>query len=306
MLLGVVLTSTVACRSDGDSSDKAMQRFDFGDPSPEEQQIWFLVNRARSDPPAEGRWLANTDDQLVSEGIKAFGIDVTQLVADFDEYTPQPPVAWDPRLARAAARHAADQAVHRTQEHREQNGSQPADRVRTEGVKSTYLAETISGHVHSPVFGHAAFQIDWGGPPPTGVQDWPKPGHRMAIMSADPGRPVTNAVGMAWLPVSTDDGFGPNVLVQEFARIDETFIVGTVWTDRNGNGTLDFGEGLDAVKVVPNQGPWYARTASEGSYALPVTQGTYTISVTRAGYTTVHRQVNIGTENALVNIELTA
>ena len=25
-----------------------------------------------ADPPAEGRWLANVDDQLVKEGIKAF------------------------------------------------------------------------------------------------------------------------------------------------------------------------------------------------------------------------------------------
>ena len=307
ILLASASLAVSACSNESPAAGESPERFDFGDPSLEEQQLWFLINRARSDPAAEGRWLVSNNVPLVADGIEAFGVDTTQLIADFDSYLPQPPVAWEPRLARAAAVHALDQAAHRTQAHRESSGSRPADRVRAEGVNYSYLAETISSYAHSPEFGHAAFQIDWGGGPPTGVQQWPQPGHRMTIMSADAGRPIANVVGISWLPVvPADDGYGPNVVVQEFARIDDTFIVGTVWTDSNGNGVLDFGEGLDSVKVVADSGPWYTITASAGGYVLPVSQATtYTITVIRQGHPTVQRQVSVDSENVLLNIEIT-
>ncbi len=277
--------------------------------------MWFLINRARADPAAEGRRLATLDEPLVQDGIKAFGVDTTQLQTDFAGYSVRPPVAWNPGLATAALRQANDQALHRTQQHRGSDGSTPAARIRAAGVKATSSVENLSSYAHSPIFADAAFQIDWGGKAPTGVQDWPKPGHRFAIMSADSTLPPTNAVGVAWVAAvaatattattAVDDSFGPFVVVQEFARIKQTFIVGTVWADSNGNGILDPGEGVGSVDVRPDHGHWFTITASAGGYEIPVMAGTtYTLSISAAGYRSTQMRIDVQTENAPADIQL--
>ena len=304
-VLAVGTLAAASCSGDR-AAERSTERFDLGELSTEEQMIWFLVNRARADPAAEGRWLATNTDPLISQGIEAFGVDVEQLIADFDRYPPRPPVAWDRRLAAAAERHATDQATARRQSHAGSDGTRPAQRVRDEGAETSFVVENVSGFVHSPEFGHAAFQIDWGGAPPTGVQEWPTPAHRFAIMSARTDLAPANVVGMSYRPAEAgDDEFGPNVLVQEFARIDATFVVGTVWSDDDGDGTLDLGEGVGDAVVEPEHGGRYTVTASEGGFVLPVTSGeTITMSVSADGFDPVIVEVSVGTENELVDIEV--
>jgi len=292
--------------ADTGSGDGATERYDFGEPSVEEQQLWFLANRARADPAAEGRRLAAPDDALVKDGLTAFGVDVEQLVADFAGYPVRPPVVWDAALSAAAARHATDQAAERTQAHRGSDGSKPAARVRAAGVAFSVLHENISGYAHSPQFAHDAFAIDWGGPAPTGVQEWPTPGHRFALMSAGVAAP-TNAVGMSWVGVASgDDNYGPFVVVQEFARIDGTFVVGTVWADANGDEQFQWGEGVADAEVRVDGGRWLAVTLSGGGYELPLDAGTHTLTFRAPDGRSTQQTVQVGTENVLVNAELTA
>lgn len=304
----VALVATTALASCGKARPATQQPYDFGNPSAQEQQLWFRANRARADPGAEGAWLTHTGDTLVSDGLVAFAVDTSVVVSDFSSYPARPPVAWNARLAAIAAQQAADLAVSRTQCHFGADGSRPNGRVRAAGLDANYVAETVGSYVHSPLFGHAAFQIDWGGPAPTGVQEWPKPGHRFAIMSADVDRPVANVVGMAWLAVPTgEDNFGPNVVVQEFAQINGTFVVGMVWVDANANGEFDLGEGLGGVEIRPDRGSWYGVTAAAGGFVVPVTDGTaYSFTFSGPGMHPMTRHVQVSSENVLVNVELPA
>lgn len=303
-------TSTVPASVAGSTSTTqaftgAAQRYDFGAPSPEEQQLWFLANRARADPAAEGHRLAEPDEQLVRDGLVAFGVDTAQLMTDFDGYPARPPLAWTEGLASAAARHAADQAAARTQEHRGSDGSKPGARVRAAGVAFTVLHENISGYAHSPEFAHDAFLIDWGGDPPTGVQEWPTPGHRFALLSAGADATSTNTVGMSWVPVEAgSDNYGPFVVVQEFARVDGIFVVGAVWADVDGDGTLDWGEGVADVEVRVDEGQWFAITLSGGVYELPVDSGTHTLTFRAPDGRSTEQIVQVGADNVLVNAQL--
>lgn len=281
------------------------QRYDFGTPSPEEQQLWFLANRARADPAAEGRRLAEPAEQLVKDGLVAFGVDTEQLVKDFVGYPARPPLAWNAGLAAAADRHAADQAAARTQEHRGSDGSKPGGRVRAAGVAFTVLHENISGYAHSPEFAHDEFLIDWGGDPPTGVQEWPTPGHRFALLSAGADATSTNTVGMSWLPVEAgSDNYGPFVVVQEFARVDGIFVVGAVWADSDGDGTFDWGEGVADVEVRVDEGQWFAVTLSGGGYELPVDSGAHTLTFRAPDGRSTEQIVQVGADNVLVNAQL--
>jgi uncharacterized protein YkwD len=305
--VGVVCVFAVTATScDSNVSPPRGQRYEFGDPSTEEQQLWFLTNRARADPAGEARRLLNTGDRLVEDGLTAFGVDRNQLLADFDGYVAQPPVIWDAQLAQAAARHGKDLAETRSQGHRDADGSRPNGRVRDTGSKAANVFETVASFAHSTIFAHAAFLIDWGGPPPTGVQEWPKPGHRMAILSALPDQVVSNAVGMSWLAVDPgDDKFGPNVVVQEFARVPGLFIVGTVWADANGNDVFDLGEGVGGVEVRLDRGDWYTVTATAGGYEIPVEGAqSFTIAFRAAGRSVVNQQVVLDRDNVLVNLQL--
>jgi len=284
------------------------QQYGFGDPSLEEQQLWFMANRARADPPAEGRRLANPADQLVADGLTAFGVDVDQMVKDFAGYPVRPPLAWNAGLATAASRHAADQAKARTQSHAGSDGSKPGARVRAAGVDYTVLHENISGYAHSAEFAHDAFVIDWGGAAPTGVQEWPTPGHRFALMSAGADASSTNAVGMSWVSVAAgDDNYGPYVVVQEFARVPGLFVVGTVWSDANGDGQFQWGEGVAGVDVRVDGGEWCALTLSGGGYELPVDAGpAHTVTFRAPDGRTVQQRFDVSADNVLVDAELPA
>ena len=129
----------------------------------------------------------------------------------------------------------------------------------------------------------------------------------MAVMGGQEGQPVDNVVGMSWLSVpSAGDEFGANVVVQEFARIEGTFVVGTAWTDSNTNGTLDFGEGLDSVTVTLDHGEWHAQTLTEGGFVLPVVaHEQYVIEFRRDGYKPLRQIIEVGDINVLVNVALT-
>jgi hypothetical protein len=271
----VVLAVAGAC------AGSPQRRYDFGVPSREEQRLWYLVNRARRDPAAEGRRLASSETSFVDDAIDGFGVDRATLIADFHAISATPPLAWNASLAAAARTHAIDQATSGQQSHLGSDGSRPADRVRRTGLDFDSLQEVVYSAAHSPDYAAAAFLVDWGGPAPSGVQQWPDPPHRHALLSSDTTR-LADSIGIAWVVADpAQAAIGPNVVVAEIAAAGGTFIVGTVWEDLNGNGGLDDGEGVGGVTVRPDTGRWYAVTASAGMFELPTADpGPVTLEVT--------------------------
>jgi hypothetical protein len=58
------------------------------------------------------------------------------------------------------------------------------------------------------------------------------------------------------------------------------FIVGTIWTDSNGNDQYDPGEGHGGVSITPDRGDFYSLTADSGGFSIPATEtGSYNITV---------------------------
>ncbi len=69
---------------------------DGSDPSGAEQKMLWLMNRARSDPTAEGIWLAESTDPDVAEGRNFFNVDLDMLKSDF--HRAHPPDSTHPRI----------------------------------------------------------------------------------------------------------------------------------------------------------------------------------------------------------------
>ena len=53
-------------------------------PDAEEQQMVWLMNRARADPHREGMWLANTGDYMVEVGLDQYDVNLDLLQEEFE------------------------------------------------------------------------------------------------------------------------------------------------------------------------------------------------------------------------------
>lgn len=277
-------------------ADAKVRQWDFGNPSPEAQHALYLINRARTDPAAEGERLVRTTDPTSVLAIEAFKVDTATVVSDFSSYKASPPLAFNAQLAQAAVAQATDQAAHRTQSHLGSDGTKPRDRILATGLAARAIGENLASYVTSASEAHESFQIDWGGPPPSGVQNWPDPKHRQNIMATGSTSARFDSVGIAFVtaadepqasdamkPIAGDPPYGPIVAVQEFASTGKRFAVGTVYSDANSNGAFDSGEGIAGVTVTPRDGSYQATTASDGAYSVPIDTERSTIDVSFAG-----------------------
>ena len=225
---------------------------DNAHPDANEQQMMWLMNRARANPTAEGEWLAAVDDPAIESARIFFDVDLDVLQDEFAGYDPKPPAAFDVRLYSAAKAHSDYLISIDAQNHDNQ-----FDRITDEGFEYTQARGNVFSYSKSAVYGHAAFNIDWGPGDGTGMQ--PGRGHRMAIMSID--GEYTN-VGIA--AVGEADALtevGPLVITGNFCKANTAavahynrFLVGTVWNDDNGNSFFDPGEGIGGVAVRPDVG----------------------------------------------------
>ena len=68
----------------------------------------------------------------------------TARVCGTEAFAAAGPLAWDDRLAAAAARHSADLAAHRFGGHVGTDGSGPADRVAAAGFPASALGEVVA------------------------------------------------------------------------------------------------------------------------------------------------------------------
>ena len=278
---------------------------DGAHPDGNEQAMMWLMNRARSDPPQEGVWLATTDIPDIAFPRDAFGVDTDLLQQEFASYDAKPPAAFDVRLYNAAEAHSQYLISIDGQNHDGQ-----FDRIDDAGFHygggSGYSARgSVFSYADSALNAHGAFNIDWGGGPPDGMQD--SRGHRKAIMSLDGD--YTN-VGIAMVPENDPDTrVGPLVTTGNYCHASSgsanhynRFLVGTVWNDTDENGRYDPGEGIGGVTVMPDAGTYYAITADSGGYAIPVDAGSY--EVIFSGPVDAVRNVTVGSESVLLDVAL--
>jgi hypothetical protein len=241
---------------------------DGAHPDGVEQAYMWLMNRARHDPVAEGLFLAATGDSRIQSAISYFDVDLDLLRQEFAAIAPTPPAAFDVRLYEAALAHSLDLIARDAQDHNGQFG-----RVDTAGFEASGMRGNVFSYSRDALYGHAAFNIDWGGNDGTGMQAGR--GHRKAIMSTDGD--YTN-VGIAAVPeLNSGTQVGPSVVTGNYARANTAwpdhynrFVVGTVWEDLDEDGLYDSGEGFEGVVVVPSTGPYFAVTAAGGGYAIPM------------------------------------
>lgn len=279
---------------------------DGAHPDGNEQQMLWLANRARSNPTAEGIWLADSSDAGIISAINYFSVDLDLLRSEFAAIEAKPPAAFDVRLYNAAKAHCEDLIARDAQDHNQQ-----FDRVTAAGFSFYQAGGIVFSYARSAVYAHGGFNIDWGPGDGTGMQ--PGRGHRLAIMSVD--REYAN-VGMA--VVSENDSstsVGPLVVTGNYCKANPNaanhynrFLVGTVWEDDNDNDQYDPGEGIGGVTVMPDQGTYFAVTSDSGGYAIPITDsGQYTVTFSGSALSgSVVKIATVGSDSVLLDYILEA
>lgn len=259
-----------------------------------EQQMTWLMNRARSDPTQEGIWLASVNDSDVASARSYFNVDLNTLRAEFATIETKPPAAFDVRLYLAAKAHSDTLIANDEQTHTGQ-----LDHVVDAGFSYGAWRGNVFSYTRSGIHGHAGFNIDWGGDDGTGMQTGR--GHRKAIMSLDGD--YTN-VGLAVVAeTNTATGVGPLVTTGNYCSANSSmanhfnrFLVGTVWRDLNHNDQYDPGEGMGGIAVRPDRGTYHAVTADSGGYAIPLLDaGIYTVTFSGSGI--------VGETVSMVNVD---
>ncbi len=278
---------------------------DNAHPDANEQQMMWLMNRARTNPTNEGIWLAGADDPNIISALNFYNVDLGVLQNEFGGYDTKPPAAFDMRLYNAAKAHSEYLIGIDDQNHDNQ-----FDRITDENFSYTEARGNVFSYSKSALYGHAAFNIDWGPGDGTGMQ--PGRGHRMAIMSVDGD--YTNVGIAAVIESDTSTGVGPIVITGNFCKANtfaadhyNRFLVGTVWSDYNDNDFFDPGEGIGGVTVMPDLGTYYAVTSDSGGYALPLTEsGDYEISFSGSAISGEEvKTVMVGADNVLLDLDTT-
>ncbi len=275
-------------------------------PNGREQQIIWLMNRARSNPAREGWRLANSSDRDVASGRDYYGVDTDLLQNEFASVGSMQPASFDNRLYAAAYTHSTALIARDAQDHDGQGAY-----IRDNGFYCSSYQGNVFSYARSGLNAHAAWNIDWSSTGVSGMLDgrW----HRIAVMSVE--KNFSNIGVASILQPDPDAAVGPYVTTANHCMASttraeavdhvNTFIVGTVWTDSNGNDQYDPGEGWENVTVTPDHGQYYAVTGASGGFSIPVaTSGTYGVTFSRtnpAGQCT--RTIAVADESVLLDIE---
>ncbi|MES2706525.1 MAG: hypothetical protein V4726_07975 [Verrucomicrobiota bacterium] len=277
-------------------------------PSPVEQQMLWMMNRARANPVAEGTWLEFTGDSIITAAINLLKVNIGKMKREFSAIQPAPPATFDRRLYEASRRHSEYMISVNDQTHDGQG-----DKLNEMPFDWVTARLSIFAACESGLQCHAALNIDYG-VGPDGMQ-FPR-GHRDAIMSnLGVGQDMLSSVGLAMVPEHNPltANVGPYVFSAVYASANDKwvdhynrFVVGTVWEDRNRNKQYDEGEGLNNVKVDLDRRSWNAVTGIAGGFSFPVTApGNYTVIFSGGNLPVpLFRSVTVGEFSALVDMEI--
>jgi hypothetical protein len=253
-------------------------------PSGAEQEIYWLINRMRTNPAAELPNLLNSTDPQVQRALSFFQVDRDLLAQQWSTLTPVQPLAWSANLAAAAAAHTQAMIINDQQGHIMPGEAAPNTRINNAGYQFTTAGENVYAFAYGPEHCDAAFAVDWGSGDGTtgGIQD--PPDHRIEMMNG-----AYRDVGVSFMPQTTTrpDGSitmtGPYLCTEDFAAPDPALppaVVGTVYYDINHDGAYNAGEGLGGVTITATgtAGTFTATSRSAGGYALTLPAGDYTLT----------------------------
>ena len=269
------------------------QLYSIGSPTNEEQFYLELINRARANPPAEGLRLATTTDADVLSAYGSFGVNLVLMQAQFALIPSAPPLSMNATLTTAARAHSQNMLQNNYQGHNGPDGSLTTRlQAYTSGANGWSLGENVYAYSKSVWYGHAGFEVDWGGTVLTGGMQSP-PGHRQNIHSTG-FREV--GIGVVLGSNGGSGGVGPQLVTQDFGSVGglPPFVTGVVYRDLNHNGFYDPGEGLGGVTVTVSNANSYAVTASSGGYSVPVPgDGGYTVTFSGGSVPTNQMSVSV-------------
>ena len=270
-----------------------VQLYSIGDPTNEEQYYLELINRARANPTAEGLRLATTTDSNVLSAYSAFGVNLVLMQAQFVLIPPAPPLSMNTTLTTAARAHSQNMLQNNYQGHTGPDGSLTTRLAGyTAGANGWSIGENVYAYSKSVWYGHAGFEVDWGGSAASGGMQSP-PGHRENIHST-----TLREVGIGVVLGSNGGGggVGPQLVTQDFGMVGglPPFVTGVVYRDLNGDGFYEPGEGVGGVTVTVSNTNSYAVTASSGGYSVPVAgSGSYAVTFTGGSVPTNQRSVSV-------------
>ncbi|MFN2621384.1 MAG: CAP domain-containing protein [Chthoniobacterales bacterium] len=269
------------------------QLYSIGDPTNDEQYYLELINRARANPTAEGIRLATTTDANVLGAYASFGVNLVLMQAQFVLIPPQPPLSMNATLLNAARAHSQNMLQNNYQGHTGPDGSLTTRLAGyTTGANGWSIGENVYAYSKSVWYGHAGFEVDWGGTPLNGGMQSP-PGHRQNIHSPDFREVgIGNVIGSN----SGSGGVGPQLVTQDFGTTGGLlpFVTGVVYRDLNGNGFYDPGEGIGGVTVTIANVDSYAVTASSGGFSVPVPgSGIYAVTFSGGSVPTNQKSVSV-------------
>jgi Ca2+-binding RTX toxin-like protein len=271
------------------------------DPSGREQETLELLNRFRANPQAELPILLNSTDPNVQSALSFFNVDRTLAAQQFATLAAEPPLAWNSDLATAALAHSQAMLAADSQQHQLPGEQDLVTRIVATGYTGySSLRESIYAYDHTTFEAHAAFAIDWG-TGPGGMQS--PPGHRQNATASD-----VREVGIGFIDGNgTGSGnphVGPSLVTEDFgARFSQTnpYLLGVAFTDTNGDGYYEAGEGLAGltVHITGTGGTFNTTTLSAGGYQIVVPAGTYSVTVSGTGLpqAITYQNVVVGTDN---------
>ena len=248
-LLAILSFIMVIAAGGGMSDCRAATQYDAGDPTPAEQLVLEMINRARADPTAEGTRL-NID---ISEGLPAG----SQVVV-------RPPLAMNKILLQVARVHSTDMYTRSYFDHPTPEGVDPFQRMTAAGYNGISEGENIATST-SP--GAPALEDLLMKDP-----GYPERAHRANLLDIRSDNGVYREVGIGYYTNSISNQMvRTTYLTQDFGLAgNSSFLVGVIYDDKNGNNFYDIGEGISGVTVTPSSGNFYAVTSTSGGYAFPV------------------------------------
>jgi uncharacterized protein YkwD len=267
--------AVVAHKSRSGDAPLAQTLYSHGTPTNEEQEELELINRARANPPAEGKRLDTASDISVVEDLQSIGSPTrSEVEAAYQAFPAVQPLAFNAKLITAALAHSNDMLQHDFQSHTGTDGSDPGQRMDAAGypASTSPWGENIFAYGSFPWDIMASFEYDFGNT---------TPGHRINIMNYT--GTIYAEIGIGMVDGGTGGGdVGPIITTEDFADDGNRFILGVVYDDKNQNGFYDEGEGLAGVTIKPSSGNYYAVTSSSGGYAI-LYSGSGGITVTASG-----------------------
>jgi uncharacterized protein YkwD len=262
--------------------------YSIGQPTAKEQLYVEHINRARANPTAEGIRLAgyNTSDPAIASAYNNFSVNLTTMQAEFvtgsangkPTLNVAEPLSINPQLMNIARAQSQDMITYNYQGHTSNAGQGIGARATAAGYAWNAIGENVFANSIAVLYGHAGFNVDWGGSDGTGMQGPPR-GHRANLHNT-----TFNEIGVgnltsveATIPASNTNTKGPEVITQDLGRSGaRDFITGVVYYDLNGNNFYDLGEGIGGVEVGVTGSTFKGVTANTGGYSVPVPgNGTY-------------------------------